>query len=133
MFILIYKIFTFDFYHASEIAFFGNTAQKKRTIGDLHVSCGRDISRPYEGVARKTKGGTQNDGMARKTMGSTQNDGMAHKTKGWHTKRRVARKTMGSTQNEGVARKTKGVAHKTKGLHAKRWVAHKTKGWYAKR
>ena len=89
MFILIYKIFTFDFYHASEIAFFGNTAQKKRTIGDLHVSCGRDISRPYDGVAHKTmgwhakrRGGTQNEGVARKTMGGTQNDGMAHKTMG---------------------------------------------------
>ena len=86
MFILIYKIFTFDFYHASEIAFFGNTAQRKRTIGDLHVSCGRDVSRPYEGwhakrrVARKTKGGTQNEGVAHKTKGGTQNDG-------WHTKR----------------------------------------------
>ena len=82
MFILIYKIFTFDFYHASEIAFFGNTAQKKRTLADLHVSCGRDISRPYEGVAHKTKGGTQNEGVARKTMG-------------WHATRR------GGTQNEG--------------------------------
>ena len=82
MFILIYKTFTFDFYHASEIVFFGNTAQKKRTLADLHVSCGRDISRPYEGVARKTMGGTQNEGVARKTMG-------------WHTKRRVAHKTMG--------------------------------------
>ena len=95
MFILIYKIFTFDFYHASEIAFFGNTAQKKRTLADLHVSCGRDISRPYEGVARKTKwwhtkrwGGTQNEGWHAKRWGGTQNEG-------WHTKRWGAHKTMG--------------------------------------
>ena len=82
MFILIYKIFTFDFYHASEIAFFGNTAQKKRTIGDLHVSCGRDISWPYDGLHAKRRGGTQNEGVARKTMV-------------WHTKRWGAHKTMG--------------------------------------
>ena len=82
MFILIYKTFTFDFYHASEIAFFGNTAQRKRTLADLHVSCGRDYRDP-------TKGGTQNDGVARKTKGGTQHEG-------WHTTRR------GGTQNEGV-------------------------------
>ena len=86
MFILIYKIFTFDFYHASEIAFFGNTAQKKRNLGDLHVSCGRDI-------ATLRRGGTQNDGWHTKRWYGTQNEGLAHKTKGgtqnegWHTKR----------------------------------------------
>ena len=69
MFILIYKIFTFDFYHASEIAFFGNTAQKKRTIGDLHVSMRSRYIATLRSVARKTMGGTQNDGMAHKTMG----------------------------------------------------------------
>ena len=88
MFILIYKIFTFDFYHASEIAFFGNTAQKKRTLADLHVSCGRDISRPYDGEHAKRWYGTQNDGVA-------------HKTMVWHAKRWVARKTKGGTQNDG--------------------------------
>ena len=76
MFILIYKIFTFDFYHASEIAFFGNTAQRKRTLADLHVSCGRDISRPYDGLHAKRWG--------------------AHKTMGWYAKRWYG------TQNDGV-------------------------------
>ena len=102
MFILIYKIFTFDFYHASEIAFFGNTAQKKRTIGDLHVSMRSRYIATLRRVAHKTKGwhakrwvGTQNDRVAHKTKGGTQNEG-------WHAKRRVAHKTMGSTQNDGV-------------------------------
>ena len=63
MFILIYKTFTFDFYHAFEIAFFGNTAQKKRTLGDLHVS----MRSRY--IATLRRGGTQNEGVARKTMG----------------------------------------------------------------
>ena len=118
MFILIYKIFTFDFYHASEIAFFGNTAQKKRTLADLHVSCGRDISRPYDGLHAKRRGCMQNEGVARKTKGwhakrrgGTQNDWVAHKTKGctqndgWHAKRR------GCMQNDGVAHKTMGVGN----------------------
>ena len=101
MFILIYKIFTFDFYHASEIAIFGNTAQRKRTLGDLHVSMRsryiatlRWVARKTKGLHAKRRGGTQNEGVARKTKGGTQNEG-------WHTKRWVARKT--------------------KGLHAKRW------------
>ena len=76
MFILIYKTFTFDFYHASEIAFFGNTAQKKRTIGDLHVSM-------------------QSRYIATLRWGGTQNEGVARKTKGWHAKRWGAHKTMG--------------------------------------
>ena len=128
MFILICKIFTFDFYHASEIAFFGNTAQRKRTLADLHVSCGRDISRPYDGEHAKRWYGTQNEGVARKTKGwhtkrwgGTQNDGMARKTMVWHAKR------WGGTQNDGMARKTMG-GTQNEGWHAKRWVAHKTIG-----
>ena len=82
MFILIYKIFTFDFYHASEFAFFGNTAQRKRTLGDLHVS----MRSRYIATLRWV---------------GTQNDGVAHKTMVWHAKRWVARKTKGGTQNDG--------------------------------
>ena len=101
MFILIYKIFTFDFYHASEIAFFGNTAQRKRTLGDLHVSMRSRYIATLRWVARKTKG------LHAKRRGGTQNEGVAHKTKGLHAKRR------GGTQNEGMA-------HKTMGWHTKR-------------
>ena len=111
MFILIYKIFTFDFYHASEIAFFGNTAQWKRTLGDLHVSMRSRLSRPYDGWHAKRRVGTQNEGWHTKRWGGTQNEG-------WHTKRWVARKTKGlhakrrgGTQNDGVAHKTMGVGN----------------------
>ena len=69
MFILIYKIFTFDFYHASEIAFFGNTAQRKRTLGDLHVSMRSRYIATYDGLHAKRRGCMQNEGVAHKTMG----------------------------------------------------------------
>ena len=113
MFILIYKTFSFDFYHASEIVFFGNTAQRKRTLGDLHVS----MRSRYIATLRW---------VAHKTMGWHTKRWVARKTKGWHTKRRVARKTKGGTQNDGMARKTMV-------WHAKRWYGTQNDGWHAKR